>query len=335
LFCLILGSATTPLAAQTIGGAAAYNFLHLPATPAQTAVGGVNVSLANDDIGLALNNPALLKSSLHGQLGINFNSFFAGIKAYQLGGVWHHEQSGTTFGGGIFYLDYGSLTQTDIYGNETGSFRPVDYSIQLSAARAYGNRIRYGVTAKLINSNYGIYRSRALAFDVGLHYNDTASRFSAGLVARNMGGQLKTYSGTAEDLPFDLQAGVSKRLEKAPFGFSLTFQHLHRFNTDFNDPSFVSENGTTHRSAFGRRLTNHIVLATHVYLGRNLEVHVGYNFLRRRELNVGSGGNGLNGFSAGFRARFSRLQFQYARAAYQRGRSYNQFGIQLPLTRKV
>ncbi|TCJ12013.1 type IX secretion system protein PorQ [Flaviaesturariibacter flavus] len=334
-FALLFLIASPRLSAQTVGGSTVYNFLNLPATPALSAAGGVNVSYNGGDVGLALNNPALLDPSLHSQVSANFNAFFAATKAYQLGGVYYAKKWNTTFGGGLFFVDYGSLPQGDIYGNELGNFHPTDFSFQVSAARSYGERWRYGLTAKVIRSSFGSYRSTGLAFDLGLHYADTARRFSAGLTARNMGGQLSGYGGSREDLPFDLQAGVTKRLARAPFGFSLTAQHINGFNTTYNDGNFNAENGFTGKDGFAAKLFNHFVLASHLYLGRNFEVTFGYNFLRRYELNVGSSGNGLNGFSTGFRARFNRLQVQYARAYFQRGNAYNQLGLQLPLQRRV
>ncbi|WP_345256186.1 type IX secretion system protein PorQ [Flaviaesturariibacter amylovorans] len=327
--------AGTALRAQTVGGSAVYNFLHLPASPALSAAGGVNVSYAAPDAGLAANNPALLQPSLHGQLGLNFNAFFAGTRAYQLAGVYHHKKWNTTFGSSLFFIDHGSLTQTDAVGYETGAFRPRDMSFQVSAARRYLERWQYGVTAKLIRSSYGTYGSTGLAFDLGLLYKDTARHFSAGLLARNMGGQVSRFGSLGEDLPFDLQVGITQRLAKSPFGFSLTLQQLHRFNIGYNDSTFNNETGQTNKSSFATKLFNHFVLGTHIFLSRNLEATLGYNFLRRSDLNVGGTGNGLNGFSAGFTARFSRLQVQYARAYYQRGRAYNQFGLQLSLYRKV
>jgi hypothetical protein len=332
LFCLLC---STCLKAQTLGGSAVYNFLHLPAAPALSAAGGVNVSIDSRDVGLATNNPALLRPELHSQLALNFNAYFAGIKAWQLGGVYDVKKWGTTLAASLVYLDYGSIDQTDIYGSTNGSFRPRDLSFQLSAARAYGPRWHYGLSAKIISSSYGAYGSTGIAFDLGLHYSDTAKHFSAGLLAKNMGGQLNTYGGVHEDLPFDLQVGLTQRLSRAPFGFSLTIQNLHRFNTLYNDTTFNNDNGYANKASFTTRLFNHVILATHIYLGKNLEATAGYNFQRRSELNIGNSGNGMNGFSAGFRARFSRLQIQYARAWFQRNGAYNQLGLQLPLQRKL
>jgi hypothetical protein len=237
----------------------------------------------------------------------------------------------TTFGTQVFFIDYGSIPQTDAAGNEEGQFRPKDLVIQVSAAKTYLQKWQYGINIKLIQSNYGAYRSSAIAADAGIFFNDSTAHFSAGLVAKNMGAQLATYSGTAEDLPFDLQIGFTKKLADAPFAFSVTAQQAHQFNTAYNDTVFNNEGGFGNSASFGNKLFNHFVLATHIYIGANLQATIGYNRLRRNELNLGSSGNGLNGFSAGFKAQFNKLHFQYARAYFGRGHTYNQFGLHMQL----
>lgn len=319
---------------QTIGGSSAYNFLKLPATPLLTATGGVNVSYKTNDVGLTANNPALLNEDLNSQLGLSFNSFIAGIKTYSLTGAYQYEKLNTTFGGHIYFVDYGSIPQTDAAGNVNGNFHPVDYVVQVSAARQYLERWNYGASLKFINSNYQLYKSSALALDFGVLYSDTSNKIFASMLAKNMGVQIKTYAGEAEDLPFDLQVGVTKRLEKAPFGFSVTAQHLHQFNTLYNDEDFNSQNNFTTNDNFFNKLLNHFVVASHIYVGNNLEATLGYNHLRRQELNIGSSGNGLNGFSMGVRLKFSKLQIMYARSNYQRNISYNQFGLNLKMNER-
>ncbi|MGZ3953889.1 MAG: hypothetical protein ACXVLT_04735, partial [Flavisolibacter sp.] len=116
--------------AQTIGGGAAYNFMKLPATPLLTALGGVNTSYNANDVGLAANNPALLNSSLHAQVGVSFNNFLTGIKTYSLTGAHEYEKWNTIFGGHLYFVDYGSIPQTDAAGNVNGNFHPVDYVVQ-------------------------------------------------------------------------------------------------------------------------------------------------------------------------------------------------------------
>ena len=317
--------------AQTIGGSSAYNFMKLPATPLLTALGGVNTSYKTNDVGLSANNPALLDAGLHSQLGASFNSFLAGTKTYSLTGAYEYEKWNTTFGGQIYFVDYGSIPQTDAAGNVSGNFHPVDYVVQVSAARKYLERWNYGASLKFINSNYQLYKSSAIAVDFGVLFSDSSNGFYASLLAKNMGIQLKTFAGEGEDLPFDLELGATKRLEKAPLGFSVTAQNLHQFNTLYNDESFNTANNLTTDNSFANKVFNHFVLATHVYAGNNLEGVVGYNHLRRQDLNIGSSANGLNGFSMGVRVKFSKLQIAYARSSYQRNVSYNQFGLNLKL----
>src|SRR5207245_947832 len=129
-------------------------------------------------------------------------------------------------------------------GNIYGNFHPSDYVVQVSAAREYKERWNYGATLKFIHSNYGQYRSSAIAMDIGITYTDSANGLQAALVAKNMGGQIKRYTGTSSgDLPFDLQLGISKRLAHAPIQFSATVFQVHRFNIRYNDTLFNNENG--------------------------------------------------------------------------------------------
>ena len=316
---------------QTLGGSSAYNFLKLPATPILTAMGGINVSYKTNEVGASQNNPALLNADLNSQLNVAFNSFLAGIKTYNLTGAYYHEKLNTTFSGTIYFVDYGTIPQTDAAGNVAGNFHPVDYVVQVSAARQYLERWNYGATIKWIESNYQLYKSSAIAVDFGVHYSDSVHKIDAGIVAKNMGVQFKTYAGTAEDLPFDLQVGITKKLEKAPFGFSLQAQHVYQFNTLYNDVAFNNVNNFSSNNNFFNKIFNHFVIASHIYLGENLEATVGYNHLRRTELNIGTSGNGLNGFSMGIRAKFLKWQVLYARSNYQRNVSYNQLGLTLQL----
>lgn len=325
------------LPAQTIGGNAVFNFLRLPTAPQLTALGGINVSKISDDAGLAFYNPALLRRTMHTQMNAVFNSMYDGVHAYTLSLAYHHQKTNTSFLWGLNYLDYGSIPQTDAAGNMLGHFRPTDWAMQLSASRSYQHRWKYGATIKFISSNYGQYRSNGIAVDIGVLYHDTANAVSISVLAKNMGTQLRKYDGTdPDDLPFDLQAGISKRLAQAPLGFSFTAHHLHRFDIRYNDENFNSDNGFDGGSD-GKftidKLFRHFVFATTVYLGDKVEVDIGYNYLRRKELNIGEGGNGLTGFSIGAGLLLSKLQVRYARSHYQNNTAYNQFGLNMTLNK--
>lgn len=321
--------------AQTLGGNTVFNFLKLSNSPQLTALGGVNVSKISDDIGLAVNNPALLQPSMHTQMSAVFNSFYAGINAYDLSLGYQNVKIHTNFLWSLNFFSYGNIQQTDASGNVLGSLQPTDWVMQVSASRKYMGKWNYGATLKFINSNYGIYRANGIALDVGVLYYDSAKLFSASMLARNMGFQLKKYAGTeAQDLPFDLELGLSKRLENAPFGFSFTAHHLHQFDIRYSDTSFNNENGFSNgnSSKFSLdKIFRHFVFATDIYLGDKVEVNVGYNYLKRQELNIGNSGNGLTGFSMGVALLLKKLQVRYALAAYQNNTTYSQFGLNMKL----
>ena len=317
--------------AQTLGGSAAYNFLGLPSSVMLTAAGGANTSYDAGDVSLAANNPALYNKGVSKRLGLSFNSLAGGLKSYNLSGAYHYEKWKTTFGGNIYFVDYGSIPQTDAACNMMGNFHPVDYAVQLSAAGTYMDRWSYGANLKFIHSGYQLYTSSAMALDFGVLYNDTSNLFTAGILAKNMGFQIKTFAGEAEDMPFDLQIGITKKLLHAPLGFSFTADHLQRFDILYNDIAFNNENGYESNSGFMNKLLNHFVVAAHVYLGDHLEALFGYNHLRRTELSIGTIGNGLTGFSAGLRMKFSKLQVLYARSSYQRNIAFNQIGINIQM----
>ncbi|MFC0772716.1 type IX secretion system protein PorQ [Terrimonas alba] len=334
---ILLCGVSVQLQAQTLGGNSVFNFLRLPNTPQLTALGGVNTSHLSNDVGLAVNNPSLLSPQMHTQMNAVFNSLYDDINSYSLALAYRHEKSKTNFLWALNYLDYGNIQQTDAAGNLMGRFKPTDWVMQVSASRSYLSKWNYGATFKYISSNYGQYRSNGIAADVGVLYHDSSKLFSASLLARNMGTQLRKYDGTDPDeLPFDLQVGVSKRLENSPFEFSVTAHHLHRFDLRHDDAVYDADNDLESDSTKKftmDKLFRHFVFATTIYLGDKVELQAGYNYLRRKELNIGSGGNGLTGFSMGVSLILNKLQVRYARSHYQNNTAYNQFGLSMPLNK--
>ncbi len=318
--------------AQTLGGNAVFHFISMPNTAQTSALGGINISDINKDVGMSFHNPSMLKDDMHQQVNTSFHSFLAGIRNYSLTSAYHLESLNSNMAIGINYFDYGTLTQTDAAGNILGSFRPVDYVVQWMASRKYHEKLRYGLTMKYIQSNYGQYRSSGLAFDLGLSYYDSLHQWQASVVVKNMGTQLTTYDGNSRkaELPFDIQAGITKRLENAPFQFSLTAHQLQAFNTYYNDTTFRAaegENGYANNSTL-QKIFSHIVISAKVFLGSQMEIYSGYNFQRRQDLNGYNISSGLNGFSLGTGFFLKKFHIRYATGFYQ-SNTYHQFSLNL------
>jgi len=319
-FCIIL-SGPLLLEAQTVGGNAVFNFLNQPISAKLASLGGVNTSSIGKDIGMAFYNPSLLRNEMNGQASAGFYSFAEGLQQFGFNTAMHLKKYTSNLSLGIQYLDYGTLTQTDAAGNSLGTFKPKDYVIQVGFSKQYHEHWWYGINAKFIGSNYGQYQSNGIGFDVGLAYEDQESAFQASVLVKNMGTQLKTYDGLQpkEEIPFDLQMGVTKRLAKAPFQFSITAHHLHRWNILYSDTSFnqLEGNNQNRGNSVGQQFLSHLVFSTEIFLSEKFQVNAGLNLLRRQSLNAYNMTNGFNGFTLGFGLLLDKLHLHYASGFYQ------------------
>ena len=323
--------------AQSIGGASVFNFLKLPATTIQYALGGQNISSINDDVGLVFGTPSQLRPSMHAQVNVNFNSFYAGIKNYGAVGAFYAPHLETSFAAGVNFIDYGTIQQTDASGSLLGTFRPSDYVVQLSASRSYQEKFHYGITAKYVDSKYAIYHSNGIALDAGIAYYDSLKGLQVALLLQNMGLQLKAYQGTNSDvLPLDVQVGLTKRLSKAPVQFSVTAHHLQQFNLLYDDTTFNRANDlpdNKHRAFSADNISRHFVFASEIFLGDRVSVTIAYNFLRRKELAVVTGANGVTGLSFGVGVMLGKFDLRFARGYYQRSSGDTHVGLNLRLDR--
>ena len=324
------------LFAQTLGGSSTFNFLKLQQIPRAAALGGRNVSDFTGGIGMLTENPALLQKEHHLQVATHFTFLAPGITGlYGLLG-FHEKKTKTNLAIGISHLMYGMGEQTDAGGNITGVFRAYDQMVGITLTRNYGDRWRYGITLKGINSRYGLFSSNGLAADAGISYQDTARDFQIGFSAKNMGSQIQTYNGQGEDLPFDMLLGITKKLDKAPLLLSLTAQRMNRFDILYNDTSFNAENyGRLGLAGWGDKLISHLILGTDILLGEKITISAGYNFLRRKELSLSNIASGLTGFSYGMRLQLSKFNFQYARSHFQSGLSHHLISLQLRMAKNT
>jgi len=331
VFILAIFFCSPTIMAQTtignIGGKesnAVYNFLNLPYSAKASALGGINISRIQPDLGLAMYNPSLLMPSMDSWLHLSVKPYLADIKQYDFSGAKYISRKNIVVGWGVHYMDYGSVSMTDIAGNQMGNFHPNDYSLQVSASTNYLQNIHIGTTLKFIQSNYGLYKSNGLAMDIGLRYQPKSELSQVSVLIKNLGTQLKTY-GTKEELPFNLVVGWTKKLENAPFQFSLTAEKLSLWNLAYNDTSFNAQQGYTSPGSL-QKLFNHLILAGEVFIGEQVSVNLGYNFMRRFDLNIQGQQNAMNGFSTGLALQLPRLEIQYGNAFFQKN-MYHHFSL--------
>ena len=100
-----------------------FNFLNLPVSSHSTALGGKNISLVEDDISLALQNPALLTGVSDKTVGFSFMTYMQGCNT---GAAAYSQQVGKYGNWGVHarFVGYGSTQETLLSGEIVGEFDP-------------------------------------------------------------------------------------------------------------------------------------------------------------------------------------------------------------------
>ncbi len=314
------------------GGESTYSFLGLTNSARVAALGGEVVSLFDHDINLVFHNPGLLSSGMHNHLNLNYINYFAGVNygyasyAYSLDGIGN-------FAAGMHYVNYGSFERTDELGQSQGTFRASEYALNLVYSRHFlDSALTAGVNLKPIFSSFEQYTSLGIALDLGVSYHHKATLTTFGLVVKNFGTQLKSYTGSREKIPFEIQAGITQGLAHAPFRFNITFQHLERWDLTYTVPAqeenivLDNEPKKSGFDVFGDKLMRHMVFGVEFLIGKNFHLDLGYNYKRRQEMKVNVH-PGMVGFSMGFGFRVSKFHFAFGRASYHLAGGTNHFSL--------
>jgi hypothetical protein len=296
-----------------------YTFAFLKQSPSARATGlsQSQIVLRDDDLALASFNPSLLNPLMHNGLTFNQNFLLGGVKSGLANYGYHVEKIKTTFQAGVQYISYGDFKQTDEYGNQDGTFKASEYAVFVGVGRQLNERFSVGANAKFIQSRLETYTSTGLAIDLSGAYINPEKNVGVSVVLKNMGTQLKTYYGEArENLPYDLQIGVSKKLARAPFRFSVAAHDLLRWQLRYDNPlenevSLLGEDTNT-QSAFSLGIDNlfrHLNFGGEIVLGKseNFRLRFGYNHQMRREMSL-QNIRSLAGFSFGAGFKINRFR---------------------------
>jgi hypothetical protein len=168
----------------------------------------------------------------------------------------------------------------------TGKFSASDMAFSLTYSHDISERFRGGITVKYLYSKYEDYTAGAVAADLGVNYYDPDHEFSGSLVAKNLGGQVKKFNDFKDNLPWDIQVGISKMLGHAPIRLHLTAYELTRWNSpyykieDVNNPN----SGLIKKDSFGSNLMRHLVFGADVLPTNNIYLGVGYNYRTRSDM---------------------------------------------------
>ena len=266
-------------------GTTAYNFLSVPSSSHVYGLGGHNLTIIDDDINLVEQIPALLGPEYDHQVGLNYMRYigetnFAGLRYGQ--GVSEHGAVAV----GIQYFGYGNIQGADVNGALTGKFSASDMAFSVTYSHDISEKFRGGITVKYLYSKYEDYTAGAVAADLGLNFYDPDHEFSASLVAKNLGGQVKKFNDFKDNLPWDIQVGFSKMLGMAPIRLHVTAYELARWSSpyykiqDVNNPN----SDLIKKESFGSNLLRHLVFGVDILPSNNIYLGLGYNYRTRSDM---------------------------------------------------
>lgn len=310
-------------------GVGVYRFLDLPVSSRLAALGSDNISIRDNDLNFAFLNPALLTSETNGMIGLNYSKYLSDIKFGSA--VFGHNFGEKNYAAiGIQYVDLGTFDGRDNVDVHTGIFTAKDMALNIIYARPLNKHFSVGGTFKPIFSTYERYSSFGMALDGGVSYADSAGLYSAGLVFRNLGVQLKSYR-TDEDgqhrepLPLDIQLGGSLKFAHAPFRVSATLNNLNRWNLTYQSTNLTEKKVSAVDMAF-----RHLIVGFEFVPSKNFYLAAAYNHRRHQEMSI-QGFRSMSGFSFGGGIKLYKFHVGFGTTQIQQGVSTYQFSVSTSL----
>ena len=310
-----------------IGGTATYSFLDLTPSASVAALGGKVNATPGADPSLSFYNPGLLDSTANNCLSLNFVNLFAGVNYGYVSFSRSYSNIGN-FAAGIHYINYGKFIEADASGIISGDFTAAEYAFNFTYSRTLpylDSLFIVGMSIKPLLSVFERYTSYGLLSDAGLTYRHPNNQFTAALVLRNMGGQITPYAdGKREPVHFELQLGLSHRLQHAPFRISFVLRHLEKKRLGYNKTNLNPQPGQKvvkkedlkkGMDLFLDEALRHVLVGIECFPFQGLTLRAGYNYNRRQEMKI-ENMPGMVGFSWGIAVNISRFNIDYARSTW-------------------
>lgn len=283
-----------------------YEFLRTDMSPRASALGGSFVA-NSDDADVIFYNPAGLKFLDETPVSFSFVKHLLDINLASVSVSREFDGIGR-FGAAVKYINYGSFTEADEFGNRSGDYGAGEFAFLLGYAGKLDDNFFYGSNVKFIYSGIQDYSSTAIAFDIGLHYAVPGEDIHVAVAFQNIGTQLSSYLDTKENLPFDATLGFSGKLKHLPLRVFLDF---HKLNKESENIISRFKNFTV-----GGEFT----------LSRVLTLRVGYDNEKRKELKIGTFA-GMAGFNIGLGINIKDYNFNYAYSSFGEIGALHRIGV--------
>lgn len=314
LSLILLASLIAGECVAQFGGRNSYEFLNVSIHARLSGLGGVNVSLANRDVNFFFSNPALVTDSLAGYAAAGYAFYVADIGQSTFAYAHPFKKIGVV-SFGVQHVGYGEIQGYDATGEPLGTFKSGETALVISKSHAV-SAFTLGANLKFVSSSIAGFRSSALLLDLGGTFVHPEQDLTIGLVIKNFGFVLSQYSNASDtSIPFDVQAGVSFKPQHMPLRFSITAYNLAYPGNAYDDPTDAEDDS----GSIGKAM-QHINFGAEVLFHRNVQVLLGYNVLKQKELKTDNQGGGIT-FGAVLKIRafdiaVSRNGYSVGRAAY-------------------
>ena len=281
-------------AAVAQDASSAYTFMNVSSSSKIYGLGGVNISLVDDDLMSTDCNPALLGPEMTGQIGLNYMHYIGGSNFAALRYAHSAGEHGA-WSASVRYFGYGSMKETLPDGSIVGEFSPKDVAFGATYSRDIYGRWRGGITLRGLYSAYADYSAFAISTDLGVNYYDEERDLSLSMVVANLGGQVKRFNHSYDRLPLDVRLGWSQSFGSFPVRFSVTAWNLTKWKLPYLDAG----DGTSEpemKDSFKSNLFRHLVFGADIIASPNYYIGLGYNYKTRTDMSTYSR-SFLSGFS--------------------------------------
>ena len=308
-----------------------YNSLNLNNSSRVLSMGGDVISIVDNDVSLAFQAPSLLNKEMNRQMSFNFVDYVSDINFIS----FHYAQkisNNLMIFSGLDAINYGEFIGSDATGNSTSLFTANQQIFTLGTAKQISDKFTVGTNIKLLNSQLESYHSLSLSSNVSTTYFNKENNLAATLLFKNMGKPIKSYTSTSENLPFEIQLGLSKSLQHLPFRYSLVLHHLNVYDisNDYNLNTIYDLTSNTiiiKKETVAKKMLRHVILGGELNpFRKSLYLRAGFNFQRREDLKLSSSFS-MSGFSWGMGFSVKKIQINYSRSALHSSSVLNSFSL--------
>jgi hypothetical protein len=208
-FCLLaIPLLFRPQSGWAFSGVEGASFLEVPVGAAPAGLGSAYTALANNAYAPVW-NPAGLGFLTSTQIGA-MHQLYVEKTHFEFVSAVHPFSPGRALGVSAQYFTPGDLLETDLTGNELGTFGGHYGAYSLAYGHRLSDTLALGLTGKLIEGEIADVSASAYAVDVGAFYRPIP-RLTLAAVIANIGSKLK-FIDQSDPLPLNLRTGAAYKM---------------------------------------------------------------------------------------------------------------------------